>query len=141
MSRDGASGPGPEILNSVPSNTNASGPNHDSSAMDCDNDKDKDKGNNNDNAISDASFPTNLNMNAIYGIGPAMNPGGRRSMRRGTKTSVASIFERDNAPTHTSPSKPKPMTVGDILNQYYKQKQRKSTRKRAERPRTSRDFN
>lgn len=134
--------PGPEVLNALPSNADAiSKQSSDSSTMDCNTNKGKDK--DKEDSTTGATFPTGLNMNPeiVDGIGPALDRRGRRSMRRGTRTSSPeSIFERDRVATPTGPIKPKPkhVTVGDILNHYYQQR---DTQKRAERPRTSRDIN
>ncbi|KAF8495777.1 hypothetical protein F5888DRAFT_539797 [Russula emetica] len=115
---------------------NSGPPSQSSTTMDCDDDKHKhhDKTDNDQNSAS----PTIANMNlepTPTGPGPAI---ARRRFRSPTRRDrKPSIFERDDAPT-TGASTP-PITVGDIINHYLGQ--RAAARKRAQSPRTSRDFN
>lgn len=103
----------------------------DNSAMDCDSKPKSSKGDNNTDNYQ--TFETNLSPATTTGPKPAI---ARRSLRRGSNDSP-SIFERDEAPTTAASGNP--ITVGDVLTYYLKQ--RSAERKHSPSPRTSRDFN
>ncbi|KAF8495776.1 hypothetical protein F5888DRAFT_1804747 [Russula emetica] len=129
-----SNGPGP-ALDLIP--TSDGGPSSPSSTMDCeDKSKHHDHDKNNDNQDSPTTVNQIQSQTAVTpGLGPAIARRRFRSpMRRDNKPS---IFERDNAPTTGAPSNS--ITVSDVINYYLGQKA--AARKRAQSPRTSRDFN
>ena len=121
--------------------SDSTGPSHDSTT-DCDS-KDKshkDDGKTHDDQNSTTTVNPNPDSNpttttTATGPAPAIaRRHSRRPMGRGSKNSP-SIFERDEEPATPSGN---PITVGDILNTYLNQ--RAAARKRAPRPRTTRNF-